>query len=60
MQQRRRLDRALVMIASLTFLLAPRNPPAAAAEPEPPPKASDLLPGAEEGFVDSGGVQSTT
>src|SRR5262249_22292634 len=30
---------------------------ATAAGPEPAPKASELLPGAEEGFVDSGGVK---
>ena len=50
MQQRRRLDRALVMIASLAFLVAPRNSPAAAAEPEPAAESLRPAPRRRGGF----------
>jgi pimeloyl-ACP methyl ester carboxylesterase len=46
-----------LFFASLTWLIGPGGAAATADEPAPAPKAADLLPGAEEGFVDSGGVK---
>jgi pimeloyl-ACP methyl ester carboxylesterase len=57
MKRRSRLDRIRPILASLGLLLGLDGSAAHATEPEPAPKASDLIPGAEEGFVDSGGVK---
>src|SRR5579885_3284304 len=57
MKPRFRFARAHLILASLCLALGPIDAAAMASGPEPAPGASDLLPGAEEGFVDSGGVK---
>jgi pimeloyl-ACP methyl ester carboxylesterase len=52
-----RLERIRPILASLSLLIGVEGSAATASEPEAAPRASDLLTGAEDGFVDSGGVK---
>jgi epoxide hydrolase 4 len=57
MKRRVRLDGASPIVLSVGLLVGLGTCTATGAQPEPAPKAADLLPGAGEGFVDSGGVK---
>jgi len=57
MKPRFRLAWAHLILAALCLTLGPIDAAPLASGTEPAPRASDLLPGAEEGFVDSGGVR---
>jgi pimeloyl-ACP methyl ester carboxylesterase len=57
MKRRSDIDVAPLILLSISVLVCPVGSIATAAEPEPAPKAADLIPGAEDGFIDSGGVK---